>query len=180
MKSKLFALLLAAGLTLTLCACEKTLPEPTQEELDTVIQEAEASVPEEETIPEAPELPPAPSIDFFDEPRNVEGDIEEIVSYRIGLPGLNMETESTAEAINGFFDEFSLWLQDYAATTVYEAAQQNHTIAFLTGSYELGEDDGLLAVAYYIHVEYADGSEGLDETHTYAFDPADGTLARES
>ena len=62
------------------------------------------------------------------------------------LPSFGLDSEDAEQKINAVFTELQDNLKNYMGTTVYEAAQERHTMAFLDGDYTASLDDGILTV----------------------------------
>lgn len=111
---------------------------------------------------------------FTDEPYEVQMDQEEIVSMSLVLPYFRLGSENVEQKINVVFMELQLNLQDYMGTTVYEAAQERHTMAFLDGNYIASLDDGILTVTYTVTERYADDDGETQHENVYRFDARTG------
>ena len=141
-----------------------TLPSVTEDRKP--VADGEAS---EET---GAELPVPDS--FTDEPYEVQADQEEIVSMSLVLPCFKVGAEDAEQKINDVFTELLINLQDYMGTTVYQAAQERHTMAFLDGNYIASLDDGILTVTYTVTERYADSDAETQHENVYRFDARTG------
>ena len=101
-------------------------------------------------------------------------DQEEIVSMSLVLPYFRLGSENVEQKINVVFMELQLNLQDYMGTTVYEAAQERHTMAFLDGNYIASLGDGILTVTYTVTERYADADGETQHENVYRFDARTG------
>lgn len=192
MKRKIAAVC-AALLLLTSCAAKNAstqeMPAKPVEESQTKESNAQADTQEIVTLPsvvegqkpvvdgepsekDASDLPVPET--FTDEPYEVQTDQEEIVSMSLVLPYFRLGSEDVEHKINVVFMELQLNLQDYMGTTVYEAAQERHTIAFLDGSYIASLDDGILTVTYTVTERYADSDDETQHENVYRFDARTG------
>ena len=111
---------------------------------------------------------------FTDEPYEVQMDQEEIVSMSLVLPCFRLGSEDVEQKINDVFLTLQMNLQDYMGTTVYEAAQERHTMAFLDGNYIASLDDGILTVTYTVTERYADADGETQHENVYRFDVRTG------
>ena len=111
---------------------------------------------------------------FKDEPYEVHTDFEEIVSLSLTLPRLTLDSEDAAAAINSVFEKLQENLNDFASTTVYETAQENHTIGFLEGSYTATIENGILMIDYTLVERYANSDAETVHENVYRFDAATG------
>lgn len=183
MKRKLTALA-AALLLLSACSAEKNMAgQGTTLESDFAVGAEITTLPddvpveaatEEETTPEeaakSEDTSEEVSENFEDAPYEVQQDIEEVVSLSLTLPSFTLESSTAAESINETFKELGENLTDFAATTVYETAQENNTIGFIEGSYDARAEDGLLAVHYVVTERYANIDDEAEFEMTYYFD----------
>ena len=111
---------------------------------------------------------------FTDEPYEVQVDQEEIVSMSLVLPYFRLGSEDVEHKINVVFTELQENLQDYMGTTVYEAAQERHTMAFLDGDYTASLEGGILTVTYTVTERYADRDGETQHENVYRFDARTG------
>ena len=111
---------------------------------------------------------------FTDEPYEVQMDQEEIVSMSLVLPCFRLGSEDVEQKINDVFLTLQMNLQDYMGTTVYESAQERHTLAFLDGNYIASLDDGILTVTYTVTERYADANGETQHENVYRFDARTG------
>mgnify|MGYP001026212422 FL=1 len=140
--------------------------------LPSVVEGQKPVIEGESSVEDASDLPVPDS--FTDEPYEVQMDQEEIVSMSLVLPYFRLGSENVEQKINVVFMELQLNLQDYMGTTVYEAAQERHTLAFLDGDYTASLDDGILTVTYTVTERYADADGETQHENVYRFDARTG------
>ena len=140
--------------------------------LPSVVEGQKPVIEGESSVEDASDLPVPDS--FTDEPYEVQMDQEEIVSMSLVLPYFRLGSENVEQKINVVFMELQLNLQDYMGTTVYEAAQERHTMAFLDGNYIASLDDGILTVTYTVTERYADADGETQHENVYRFDARTG------
>ena len=140
--------------------------------LPSVVEGQKPVIEGESSVEDASDLPVPDS--FTDEPYEVQMDQEEIVSMSLVLPYFRLGSENVEQKINVVFMELQMNLQDYMGTTVYEAAQERHTIAFLDGDYTASLDDGILTVTYTVTERYADANGETQHENVYRFDARTG------
>ena len=182
---KKWMLILLALLLLTGCGAKKT---ETQEPVEkSPVQETQTpETPEETTKPEAVEIPVTingedksyteMNLDVAYETRTEDGLVEDTVGYVLEYPVFS--GIDGAETINQYYQELMEYLTDYAASTVYSEAAERHTVADVTGSFEIAAaDEGLqLGVTYKVAVKFADSDQEESFDRTDVFQPDTGTL----
>lgn len=158
---KKFLAALGAVLILSACGAE---PSP--------VPEAEPTPPAAETPVQLPPVEEAPVDAPVYEEQTAEGLVEDTVAYIYAYPKFSQPK------ISGFYEELVAGLKDYAGQTVYAAASERHTIADVTGSYEVFADGSAVTVTYVVDVEYGDGeTDRFDRTDR--FDLSDGRRLEE-
>ena len=190
MKRK-FAAIAAALLFLSACSAEKTETLNTAADNPSASQVEESQQPvnrAEENTADAPvssdasdemqTKPVSPEVhfskSFFDVPYEVQKDFEEIVSLRLTLPHVTLDSEAASEKVNAAFVTLNENLENYASSTVYETAQQKNAIGFVDGSYTAEMADGVLNITYTVEEHYSSDSESTFYENSYRFDTATG------
>lgn len=183
MKKWIAALL--AILTLTGCQAAAPAPQEVPEEGHT-----QASVPaveqepaEEEKTVEIPVEIVEPeknytemNLDVDYETRTVEGLVEDTVGYIYTYPVFS--GIDGAEAINTYYAQLMEYLENYARETVYAQAAERHTIADVSGTFEIvAADEGLqLGVQYTVSVSFGDEEAPSSFDRTDVFHPDTGLI----
>ncbi len=144
---------LAALMLLTACGAEKTPAEP-------------AVVPEtpvvEEPVTVTPEVVPEETDELQYTTQRLEGLVEDTVAYIYDYPQFDQPE------INQFYTDLMTSLEEYAKGTVYTTAIERHTIADVSGSFDLTQTDETFTVTYTVAVEFGDGeTESFDRTDTF-------------
>lgn len=182
---KKWMLIVLALLLLTGCGAKETnTQEPVEE-----IPEQETQTPEtpkETKEPEAVEIPVTingsdksyteMNLDVEYETQSAEGLVEDTVGYVLEYPVFS--GIDGAETINLYYQELVDYLTDYATSTVYSEATERHTVADVTGGFEIAAaDEGLqLGVTYTVTVKFADSDQEESFDRTDVFQPDTGTL----
>ena len=143
----------AALLLLTACGAEKVPAEPTPVPETPVV---------EEPVEVTPEVVPEKTDELSFTTERLEGLVEDTVAYIYDYPQFG------DPVMDSFYEELMTSLEEYARGKVYTAAIERHTIADVTGTYELTQTGETVIVTYTASVEFGDGeTESFDRTDTY-------------
>lgn len=152
---------LAALMLLTACGAEKTPVEQPVQPQNPAVEEPVTP----EVIPEEPDEP------LYTTER-LEGLVEDTVAYIYDYPRFDQPE------INQFYTDLMTSLEEYAKSTVYTTAIERHTIADVSGLFEVSQTENTVSVIYTVSVEFGDGeTESFDRTDT--FDLVTGQLMEE-
>lgn len=116
------------------------------------------------------------NLEYGCETVSVEGLVEDTVGYVYQYPVFS--EIAGAQTINTYYEDMMEFLESYARETVYPQTLERHTIADVTGSYEIvAADDGLqLGITYTVCVQFADSQEPESFDRTDVFHPDTGSL----
>lgn len=154
---------LAALMLLTACSAEKTPVEQPVQPQNPVVKEPVTVTPE--AVPEEPD-------ELQYTTQRLEGLVEDTVAYIYDYPQFDQPE------INQFYTDLMTTLEEYAKSTVYTTAIDRHTIADVTGSFDVIQPENTVCVTYTVTVEFGDGeTESFDRTDT--FDLVTGQLMEE-
>ena len=176
----------AAFLILSACSANKAqtqqLPAGNASSEQTEQSAAEQNMDSAVTLPSTEEQKPVvtgePETDtFMDEPYEYQADIEEVVSLSFTLPKFTLTSGEASDQINARFEKWPESWKDFAASTVYQTAQERHAIGFLEGSYIATLEDGILKVTYTVVERYSDDDAEIWHEDTFCFDAATGERA---
>lgn len=182
MKKKIAAFA-AALLILSACsantATSQALPASETSTLEADAPVGQAAQNEITTLPSVEEQKPVVDAlpvpeTFLDEPYAYQADIEEVVSISLTLPKITLDSQDASDQVNAVFEKLQTNLYDFASTTVYETAQENHAMGFLEGSYTAELNDGVLSVSYSLVERYSSGEGAVTHENIYRFDAATG------
>ena len=136
---------------------------------DVPVEEIPAEVPQEET--------PVVGEPVEYESLMIDGLVEDAIGFGFEIPVFaDMEG---AEQINAFYEELVDQLTAYTRQTVYEAVQEQATMANVFGEVTFAERQGdLLAVGYAFHVQLAGEEELKTSQRTDYFDITTGEVVK--
>ena len=145
------------------------LPEELPEK-EIVVEEVPVEVPQEET--------PVNGEPMEYESLMVDGLVEDAIGFGFEIPVF--ADMDGAEQINAFYEELVDQLTAYTRQTVYEAVQEQATMANVFGEVTFAERQGdLLAVGYAFHVQLAGEEELKTSQRTDYFDMTTGEVVKE-
>ncbi len=192
MKRQWIAAILAVFMIFTMTACkgdsEQTLPDaPFQEDTETKpVQTPEESEEEEpevepETQPETetepdqePSVPVEEAVQVQTESK--EGYIEELVSYQIQVPKIELEDPAAAEAINSYYQSVAGKVEDYAWGEAYEAAMEDHGFNHVEAAFSVEYNQGNIISVFRSVITTSSGGTVTTTYSAETFDLRNGGL----